>query len=393
MQRGGRVALIVLDGVGIGAAPDAAEYGDVGSDTLGNVARAVGGLRLPYLQSLGLGCCRPLEGCGCGDPLGAHGVALPRSKGKDSTVGHWEICGLRLDKPFPTFPEGFPPDVIGRFERLTGRAVIGNRAGSGTGIIEELGAQHVESGAWIVYTSVDSVFQIAAHEDEISLEELYGACRLARDEVMIGDYAVSRVIARPFTGRPGDFRRTANRRDFSLQPSGPTLLDRLAEANVNRIGVGKVDDLFAGRSITSSHTATNQEAYEKIAEALESLDMGLVFANVIEFDQTWGHRNDVEGFYRGLLELDGALPDMVARLGEEDLMIVTADHGNDPTTGSTDHSREAVPILVVGPRVQPVSIGTRGTLADIGATVSEYFKLTPVAGNSFLEEVAPCKTS
>lgn len=393
MQRGGRVALIVLDGVGIGAAPDAAEYGDVGSDTLGNVARAVGGLRLPYLQSLGLGCCRPLEGCGCDKPLGAHGVALPRSKGKDSTAGHWEICGLRLDKPFPTFPRGFPRDVIGRFERLTGRAVIGNRAGSGTGIIEELGAQHVESGAWIVYTSVDSVFQLAAHEDEISLEELYGACRLARDKVMIGDYAVSRVIARPFTGRPGNFRRTANRRDFSLQPSGPTLLDRLAEANVNRIGVGKVDDLFAGRSITSSHTATNQEAYEKIAEALESLDMGLVFANVIEFDQTWGHRNDVEGFYRGLLELDGALPDLVARLREEDLMIVTADHGNDPTTGSTDHSREAVPVLVVGPRVQPVSIGTRGTLADIGATVSEYFKLTPVAGDSFLEEVAPCKTS
>jgi phosphopentomutase len=393
MQRGGRVALIVLDGVGIGAAPDAAEYGDVGSDTLGNVARAVGGLRLPYLQSLGLGCCRPLEGCGCGGPLGAHGVALPRSKGKDSTAGHWEICGLRLDKRFPTFPEGFPPDVIGRFERLTGRAVIGNRAGSGTGIIEELGGQHVESGAWIVYTSVDSVFQLAAHEDEISLEELYGACRMARDKVMIGDYAVSRVIARPFTGRPGSFRRTANRRDFSLEPSGPTLLDRLAEANVNRIGVGKVDDLFAGRSITSSHTATNQEAYEKIAEALESLDMGLVFANVIEFDQTWGHRNDVEGFYRGLLELDGALPDMVARLGEEDLMIVTADHGNDPTTGSTDHSREAVPVLVVGPRVQPVSIGTRGTLADIGATVSEYFELTPIAGDSFLEEVAPCKTS
>ncbi|MEJ2237754.1 MAG: phosphopentomutase [Gemmatimonadales bacterium] len=393
MQRGGRVALIVLDGVGIGAAPDAAEYGDVGSDTLGNVARAVGGLRLPYLQSLGLGCCRPLEGCGCGGPLGAHGVALPRSKGKDSTAGHWEICGLRLDKRFPTFPEGFPPDVIGRFERLTGRAVIGNRAGSGTGIIEELGGQHVESGAWIVYTSVDSVFQLAAHEDEISLEELYGACRMARDKVMIGDYAVSRVIARPFTGRPGSFRRTANRRDFSLEPSGPTLLDRLAEANVNRIGVGKVDDLFAGRSITSSHTATNQEAYEKIAEALESLDMGLVFANVIEFDQTWGHRNDVEGFYRGLLELDGALPDIVARLGEEDLMIVTADHGNDPTTGSTDHSREAVPVLVVGPRVQPVSIGTRGTLADIGATVSEYFELTPIAGDSFLEEVAPCKTS
>jgi phosphopentomutase len=393
MQRGGRVALIVLDGVGIGAAPDAAEYGDVGSDTLGNVARAVGGLRLPYLQSLGLGCCRPLEGCGCGGPLGAHGVALPRSKGKDSTAGHWEICGLRLDKRFPTFPEGFPPDVIGRFERLTGRAVIGNRAGSGTGIIEELGGQHVESGAWIVYTSVDSVFQLAAHEDEISLEELYSACRMARDKVMIGDYAVSRVIARPFTGRPGSFRRTANRRDFSLEPSGPTLLDRLAEANVNRIGVGKVDDLFAGRSITSSHTATNQEAYEKIAEALESLDMGLVFANVIEFDQTWGHRNDVEGFYRGLLELDGALPDIVARLGEEDLMIVTADHGNDPTTGSTDHSREAVPVLVVGPRVQPVSIGTRGTLADIGATVSEYFELTPIAGDSFLEEVAPCKTS
>jgi phosphopentomutase len=393
MQHGGRVALIVLDGVGIGAAPDAGDYGDEGSDTLGNVARAVGGFELPYLESLGLGCCRPLQGLYCDRPRSAYGVAEPHSKGKDSTTGHWEICELLLDRPFPTFPDGFPRDVIRQFERLTGREVLGNRTASGTGIIDELGAEQVESGAWIVYTSADSVFQVAAHETEVSLDELYAACQLAREQVLVGDYAVSRVIARPFEGEPGNFRRTVNRRDFSVEPSGPTLLDRLAEAEVPRVGVGKVDDLFAGRNISSSHTPSNETAYGLIRDALETLDSGLVFANVIEFDQSWGHRNDVEGFYKGLVELDGALPGLVDCLEDDDLMILSADHGNDPTTESTDHSRERVPILVTGPGVSPVSLGTRNTFADIGATVAEYFKLAPLVGDSFLSEVAPWTTA
>jgi len=387
----GRFALIVLDGVGAGAAPDATLYGDEDSDTLGNVARAVGGLRLPFLESFGLGCCRPLEGMDCRQPKGAYGVAQPSSAGKDSTTGHWEICELLLDRPFPTFPEGFPPEVIDRFADLTGRAVIGNRSGSGIGIIDELGQQHLDAGAWIVYTSADSVFQIAAHEAHVPLEELYSACRIAREQVLVDQYVVARVIARPFAGTPDGFERTPHRRDFSVDPTGPTLLDRLAESGIPRSGVGKVDDLFAGRSIASRHTASNQEAYGLMARELETMETGLLFANVVEFDQTWGHRNDVVGFYRGLQELDQALPTLVDRLRDDDLMVLTADHGNDPTTTSTDHSRESVPVLVLGPRVSPVALGTRATFADTGATVAEYFNLAPNVGDSFLGEVAPWK--
>ncbi len=389
----GRVALVVLDGLGIGNAPDTADFGDAGSDTLGNVARAVGGLRLPYLESLGLGCCRPVVGLNCQQPLAAHGVALPRSLGKDSTAGHWEICELVLETPFPRYPDGFPPDVVEAFERLTGRRVVGNIAASGTAIIEDLGPEQLASGAWIVYTSADSVFQVAAHEECIPLDELYAACRRARDTVLVGQHAVARVIARPFVGSPGNFRRTSNRRDFSVEPVGATLLDRLADAGVPRVGVGKVDDLFAGRNISSRHTPTNRDAYALIAEALETMDRGLLFVNVIEFDQSWGHRNDVEGFHKGLMELDAALPSLVDRLRDGDLMVLTADHGNDPTTPSTDHSREAVPILVVGPGVRPVSLGVRDTFADIGASVAEYFGLRPQVGDSFLGEVAPWTTS
>jgi phosphopentomutase len=383
----GRVALIVLDGVGIGAAPDQAEYGDEGSDTLGNVARAVGGLDLPYLAGLGLGCCRPLAGLACQSPRGAYGVAQPASKGKDSTTGHWEICGLVLDRPFPTYPLGFPHAVIGRFAERTGRGVLANKAASGTAVIEEFGREHMERGDWIVYTSADSVFQIAAHEEIVPLDELYNACRIARDEVLVGEHAVSRVIARPFVGEPGGFRRTKHRKDFSLEPPDPTLLDRLADAGIERVGVGKVDDLFAGRAITSRHTATNREAYDAIAAAFEGLVHGLVFANVIEFDQTWGHRNDVAGFYHGLQELDRELPRLVELLRDGDVLILTADHGNDPTTPSTDHSREAVPILVVGPGVRPVDLGARDTFADIGASVAAYFAVEPVGGRSFLDGV------
>ncbi len=382
----GRLAVIVLDGVGIGAAPDAAAYGDEGSDTLGNLARAVGGLRLPYLESLGLGCCRPLQGMRCCDPQGAHGVALPRSKGKDSTTGHWEICGLLLDRPFPTYPNGFPKHLIERFQTATGRPVLGNVAASGTAIIEQYGREHLQTGAWIVYTSADSVFQIAAHEEKIALSELQAAAHTAR-QMLTGDHTVSRVITRPFVGVPGGFVRTANRRDFSVEPLAPTLLDRLADAAVERVGVGKVDDLFASRNISSRHTSRNADAYRLIADALATMEVGFLFANVIEFDQSWGHRNDAVGFYRGLEELDASLPALVGLLRRDDLMILTADHGNDPTTTSTDHSREAVPVLAIGSRVKPGSVGTRSTFADIGATVGEYFGVELSTGESFLSQV------
>jgi phosphopentomutase len=384
----GRFVLIVLDGLGIGACPDQADYGDDGSDTLGNVARAVGGLRLPYLESLGLGCCRPLAGLACGRPSAAHGVALPRGAGKDSTTGHWELCELVVDRPFPTYPDGFPPAVVDEFGRRTGRGVLGNHVASGTAVIEQYGARHLETGDWIVYTSADSVFQVAAHETKVPLEELYRACETART-MLTGPHGVSRVIARPFEGTPGTFRRTPNRRDLSVRPAGPTLLDRLEEAGVPRVGIGKVDDLFAGRGITSRHVATNAEAFTHIDEALRTMPPGFLFVNVVEFDQTWGHRNDVAGFYQGLQELDHALPALVGRLRDGDLMLLTADHGNDPTTPSTDHSREAVPIVAVGPGVRPVSLGTRATFADLGATAADYFSVPPAVGTSFLREIAP----
>jgi phosphopentomutase len=383
-----RAAIIVLDGVGIGAAPDTVAYGDAGSDTLGNVARAVGGLRLPNLERLGLGWCRPLAGLSARvAPVAAYGVALPRSPGKDSTTGHWEICGVLLDRPFRTYPHGFPADLIAAFARRTGRDVIGNRAASGTAIIAELGAEHQRTGQWIVYTSADSVFQIAAHEDTVPVAELYRACAVARD-LLVGEHAVSRVIARPFAGRPGAYQRTAHRKDFSIAPVGTTLLDRLAAAGVPRVGIGKVDDLFAGRNITSEHTPTNGDAYRLIEHALDQTPTGFIFVNVIEFDQTWGHRNDVPGFYQGLQELDAWLPRLEARVRGEDLIIITADHGNDPTTPSTDHSREAVPILVLGGRVRARPLGERASFADIGATVAELCGVAPLAaGRSFLQEI------
>jgi phosphopentomutase len=383
-----RAALIVLDGVGCGDAPDAAEYGDAGSDTLGNVARAVGGLSLPRLEALGLGGTSDIPGVGqVAAPRAAWGRMRPRSAGKDSTTGHWELCGLVLEQPFPTFPAGFPAAVVGEFARRTGRGILGNRAASGTAILEQLGEEHRRTGAWIVYTSADSVFQVASHEETVPLEELYRACELAR-EMLAGPHAVSRVIARPFTGEPGAWRRSAGRRDWSVPPPGPTLLDRLAESGVPRVGVGKVDDLFAGRAITSRHTATNDEAYALIEEALATMEAGLLLANVVEFDQSWGHRNDVAGFHRGLKALDARVDRLLAPVRRGDLVIITADHGNDPTTPSTDHSREEVPLLVVGPDVRPVPLGCRATFADAGQTIAEWLGAAPLeAGRSFLHEV------
>jgi phosphopentomutase len=383
-----RAAIIVLDGLGIGPAHDTAEYGDAGSDTLGNVARTVGGLNLPHLGELGLGRCASLAGVtATATPRGAFGVCEPISPGKDSTTGHWELCGLVLSAPFPIYPAGFPSELIAEFSRRTGRGVLGNKAASGTVILDEFGAEHRRTGNWIVYTSADSVFQVAAHESTVPLQELYAACAAAR-EMLQGEHGVSRVIARPFAGEPGAWTRTPRRKDFSLPPPGPTLLDRLAEHHVPRLGVGKVDDLFAGRAISSIHTATNTEAYKLIASALMSMHRGLLLANVIEFDQSWGHRNDVPGFHAGLLALDRALPHLLAPMRQEDLVIFTADHGNDPTTPSTDHSREVVPLLVVGPRVRPVPLGRRSTFADVGQTVADFLGVPPLsAGTSFLSEV------
>ena len=386
----GRAAIIVLDGLGIGPAPDTAAYGDAGSDTLGNVARAVGGLRLPNLEKLGLGRCRAAGLAGLAaavTPTAAHGIAQPASAGKDSTTGHWEMCGVVLDDAFRTYPNGFPAALLDEFAKRTGRGWLGNKTASGTAIVDELGAEHQRTGKWIVYTSADSVFQVAAHETTVPLAELYEACVVARG-MLRGEHAVSRVIARPFEGTPGAYRRTARRKDFSIAPVGTTLLDLMADAGVERIGIGKVDDLFAGRNITSEHTPTNADAFRLIERALETLEKGFVFVNVIEFDQTWGHRNDVPGFHQGLRELDAWIPRLVSRLRPDDLVILTADHGNDPTTPSTDHSREVVPILVVGPKVQPVSLGVRRTFADMGQTVAEYFGLPALgAGTSFLRGV------
>ena len=384
-----RAAIIVLDGLGIGATWDQEQYGDTGSDTLGNVLRASRDLSLPNLTSLGLGNCRPLPGVPPGtEPRAAHGIAHPSSPGKDSTTGHWELCGVVLDAPFPTFPGGFPAELIAEFSKRTGRGVLGNKAASGTAVLEEFGEVHTRTGNWIVYTSADSVFQVAAHEGVIPVSELYAGCAVAR-QMLTGDRGVSRVIARPFTGVPGAWKRVSERRkDLSLPPTALTLLDYCERAHIPRVGIGKVDDLFAGRGITSIHTATNSEAYTLIGGALDSMRRGLLLANVIEFDQTWGHRNDVTGFVRGLVELDLVLPKLLRKVQPSDLIIFTADHGNDPTTPSTDHSREAVPVLVVGPSVRPVPLGERATFADIGQTVAEFLGLPRLpAGTSFLEEV------
>ena len=384
---GRRAAIIVLDGVGIGPAWDTDAYGDTGSDTLGNLSRQAP-LRLPRLGEMGLGCCAGLHGVPpAAAPTAAWGVCEPRSPGKDSTTGHWEICGVILDRPFPTYPSGFPADVVARFAAATGRGVLGNVVGSGTAVLDRFGEPHLLTGEWIVYTSADSVFQLAAHEERVPLTELYAACETAR-ALLQGEHGVSRVIARPFVGRPGAWARTPRRRDFSLTPPGVTLLDRLADRGVPRTGVGKVDDLFAGRGITAKHADTNRDAYVLILRALASMSHGLLFANVIEFDQSWGHRNDVPGFARGLAELDEALPGILGEVRQDDLVIFTADHGNDPTTPSTDHSREVVPLLVTGPRVRPVPLGRRGTFADIGQTVAEFLGVAPLAaGVSFLSEV------
>lgn len=383
-----RASIIVLDGVGIGEAPDASAYGDVGSDTLGNVARAMGGMHLPNLERLGLGNVAPLAGVApTTSPEGAWGLMVPKSAGKDSTTGHWEIAGVHLDAPFPTYPHGFPADVVAEFEHRTGRPVIGNVVGSGTVIIDTYGPEHQRTGAWILYTSADSVFQVAAHEQVIPLEELYGACAIARD-MLVPPNDVSRVIARPFVGEPGAYSRTKNRRDFSISPPSETLLDALERARIPRAGVGKIDDLFAGRGIVSTHTANNLDGIKKIQAWLAKAPNGLMFANLVDFDQAFGHRNDPSGFYGALLQFDAALPALRSLLREDDLLFITADHGNDPTTKSTDHARECVPLLALGRSVVPAALGRRATFSDLGATTAEWLGVAfRGRGTSFLPQL------
>jgi len=383
-----RAVIIILDGVGIGEAPDAADYGDAGSDTLGNVARSLGGLKLPRLERFGLGNIRPIEGVSPrGDAAGAWGSMRPASPGKDSTTGHWEIAGVHLERAFPTYPRGFPSELIERFARETGRGVIGNVVGSGTDVMKRFAADQRASGSWIVYTSADSVFQVAADEDVIPLTELHRACEIAR-AMLVSPHDVSRVIARPFVVENGEPKRTANRRDYSIVPPSETLLDALAEARIPRGGVGKVDDLFAARSITATHTASNADGIRGVKDWLSSAESGFLFANLVDFDQLYGHRNDVAGFYGALREFDAALPSITSRLKEEDLLFITADHGNDPTTPSSDHAREYVPLLAGGMRVVPCDLGERDTFSDLGATVAEWFGLSfRGRGKSFLTEL------
>jgi phosphopentomutase len=368
-----RACVIVLDAVGAGELPDAAEYGDEGSDTLGNVARAVGGLDLPNLEALGLGNIEPLEGCP--PQPGAPAVAgrlFERSKGKDTTTGHWELMGVVTPQPMPTYPHGFPHDVIDPFMHRTGRGVLGNKAASGTEIIQELGEEHQRTGKWIVYTSADSVFQVAAHEETIPLEELYGACRIAR-EILAGKHAVGRVIARPFGGEPGNYERTGNRHDFSLEPRRPNYLTLVRESGMTVHGVGKIGDIFAGQDIDESHpTKSNVDGITQTEKLLRELDDGLIFTNLVETDMLWGHRNDPVNFHRCLQDFDRRLPDLLDALRPQDLLILTSDHGCDPTTPSTDHSREHALLLAY---VEGRNAGGRiheGEFADVGATVNRW---------------------
>jgi len=383
-----RVIWIVLDSVGIGAMPDAADYGDQASDTLGNIAR-LRGLKLPNLARLGLGNIKPLTGIPPATrPEGAFGRCTLASPGKDTTTGHWEMVGIHLTHPFPLYPHGFPAEILTEFERRIGRHSIGNKAASGTEIIEELGEEHIASGSPIVYTSADSVFQVAAHEQVIPLPELYRICQTAR-EILRGPHEVGRVIARPFVGTPGNFTRTPNRHDYAVPPPVGMLLDQLENRNVTVHAIGKISDVFLGRGIRrSDHTKNNSDGMTKTLHALEETTEGLIFVNLVDFDQQYGHRNDVEGYGAALEQFDAWVPELGRLLGPEDLAIFTADHGCDPTTASTDHSREYVPLVVHGPKVRAgVNLGLRATLSDIGQTVAANFGAHLVKGVSFLPEI------
>lgn len=388
-----RIIILVLDACGVGGAPDAESYGDFGAATLPHVAKAVGGLKMPHSEILGLGSVADIQGVPSFEhPAGAFGKLTPRSAGKDSTTGHWELAGLILDHPFPLFPNGFPSDLVKRFETAAGVKVMGNTSASGTEIIERLGEEHLRTGKLILYTSADSVFQLAAHESLYPLERLYDICQTARRLLQL-EYGVARVIARPFVGEPGKFVRTAGRRDFSLLPTGMTVLDSAVQAGLPVLSIGKIYDLFAGRGITNAvKTANNREVMAALLEAVQSdTKHRIIFGNCVDFDMLWGHRNDVQGFAHGLEEFDTELGWLLPNLKQDDILFITADHGCDPTiTTSTDHTRECVPILAYGPRIEAgVNLGTRTTFADLGATIADALRLTPPhAGKSFWTEMS-----
>lgn len=383
-----RVVLIVLDSVGIGEMPDAADYGDVGADTLGHTlsSREV---EIPNLRAMGLANIRPLPVAPVEQPAGIFGRAATSSRGKDTTTGHWEMSGIITARPFPTYPQGFPPRVIEPFERAIGRAILGNKPASGTEIIKELGEEHVRTGRPIVYTSADSVFQIAAHEQIVPLEQLYEWCMIAR-ELLTGEDEVGRVIARPFVGEPGDFRRTEARQDYAIDPPEETLLDRVKSAGLAVTAVGKIGSIFCHRGTTEELKAGNNNAsVDQTLHALSIAPRGLIFTNLVDFDMLYGHRNDIEGYARALEVFDARLPEIQQAMSDDDLMIITADHGCDPGDVSTDHTREYVPVLAWGRRARTgINLGIRSSLADIGQTVAENFGLELQAGRSFLREIA-----
>ena len=387
----GKVVFIVLDGVGVGALPDARAYGDEGTNTLGNTARVLNGLRLPNLERFGLGRITEIAGVAAvGEPEGCYGKMAERSAGKDSTTGHWELGGLITEKAFPLYPAGFPTELLKKFKRLTGCAgYLGNKPASGTEIIKELGSEHVRTGFPIIYTSGDSVFQIAAHEDVIPLKRLYEICEVTRTQILVGDHEAGRVIARPFVGNDGSFTRTTNRRDYALEPARATILDILSAEGIETVGVGKIDDLFCGRGLRHKvHTKSNSEGVRVTMEAAARLRTGFVMTNLVDFDTLFGHRQDPVGMGRALEEFDSLLPALLDVLAEGDLLMLSADHGNDPTDRSTDHSREFVPLLCsVKGGSRGVDLGVRTTFADAAKTVADYFSLTgegQIQGNSFL---------
>ena len=389
-RRARAVVLVVLDSVGIGGAPDAADFGDEGSATLPHIAETVGGISLPNMTRAGLGRIVDVRGVEAVEsPSGAFGAMVERSPGKDTTTGHWEIAGVILDKPFPLYPDGFPPEVIEEFERRIGSKTLGNKAASGTEIIKELGEEHLRTGHPIVYTSGDSVFQIAAHVDVVPLERLYEMCHIAR-QMLRGEHEVGRVIARPFEGPVGDFQRTPDRHDFSVLPPRDTVLDEISTAGLEVRGVGKISDIFGARGVTASHpTRSNDQGVDAVIEEVAAIESGLVFANLVDFDQAFGHRNDPTGYAGALEAFDVRLPDIEAALGDEDVLIITADHGNDPTTPSTDHSRERVPLIVLGPPVKAgADLGQRASFTDCGATVADLLGVpTTTPGTSFKDQL------
>ncbi len=393
-KRDPRVIVLVLDSVGAGELPDAGAYGDEGSNTLGNTSQAVGGLHMPNLERMGLGNITDIDGVSPIDtPSASWGKNAEASAGKDTTTGHWEMMGLQLTAPFPTYPNGFPPEVMSEFTRLTGLGWLGNYPASGTVIIQDLGDEHVESGKPIIYTSADSVFQIAAHEDVISIERLYEICAIAR-EMLVGQHAVGRVIARPFIGpnAEGIYTRTHRRRDFAVEPFEPTVLDRLAQAGIKSYGIGKIGEIFAWRGICESpHSENNMHGFDNLlGRVKDNTDNGFVFANLVDFDMIWGHRNDFEGYARGLEEVDARMPELLDAMVDGDLLMITADHGCDPTTDSTDHTREYTPLVAYMKGVDTgVGLGIRSTFSDIGETVLDFYGLAGECGrgSSFLPEV------